>query len=104
MTIRTSGYRVHIAFLSLPNPELALARVSERVRLGGHHVPEDVVRRRFEAGLRNFFTLYESVADSWQMFDNSGLTGLSLIASRRAEQTLEILDAGAWENLLEVSS
>lgn len=51
---RTEGYRVHLAFLSLPSIELALARVQERVRLGGHDVPETVVRRRYVAGLHNF--------------------------------------------------
>jgi predicted ABC-type ATPase len=101
MTIRASGYRVHVAFLSLPSPELALARVSERVRLGGHDVPQDVVRRRFGAGLRNFFALYQPVADSWQMFDNSDLNGPRLLASRRRDQSPEIIDANAWENLLE---
>jgi len=92
-SIRASGYRVHIAFLSLPSAELALARVSESVQLGGHDVAENVVRRRFHAGLRNFFTLYESVADSWRMFDNSHLSGPILIASGRAEQPPEIVDA-----------
>jgi predicted ABC-type ATPase len=57
--LRRSGCHVHMAFLSLPTPELALARVAERVRQGGHDVPREVVRRRFVAGLRSFFSLYE---------------------------------------------
>ena len=54
-TLRASGYRAHLVFLSLPSVELALLRVAERVRLGGHDVPPEVVRRRFQAGIRNFF-------------------------------------------------
>lgn len=100
-TLRVSGYRVHLAFLSLPSPELALARVAERVRLGGHDVPENTVRRRFAAGLTNFVVIYERVADTWQMFDNSDLTGPRLIASGRAGQPPEIREPDAWKNLLE---
>jgi hypothetical protein len=53
--LRATGYRAHLAFLSLPDPDLAVARVAERVRQGGHDVPEHVVRRRFITGLKNFF-------------------------------------------------
>lgn len=92
------GYRVHIVFLSLPNPEMALARVAERVREGGHDVPEDVVRRRFASGLRNFFTLYEGVGHTWQLFDSSGLT-LRLIASGQDGEPPTLHDVDAWNNL-----
>lgn len=51
---------------------LALTRVDDRVRVGGHHVPEEVVRRRFKRGLNNFFRLYLPLLDSWLIFDNSG--------------------------------
>lgn len=51
------GYAVHLLFLWLPSPELAVARVAERVRTGGHHVPDDVVRRRYNRGLRNLLGL-----------------------------------------------
>src|SRR5207248_1900318 len=99
--LRGSGYRVHIAFLSLPGPELALRRVAERVRFGGHDVPEDVVRRRFRAGLRNFFALYMDVADTWQMFDNSELAGPRLIAMEHGGRSPEVVNAIAWQNLTE---
>lgn len=99
--LRNSGYRAHLVFLSLPTVDLAVARVAERVRLGGHDVPENVIRRRFTAGLRNFFGIYQGIADAWQMLDNSGLSGPSLIASKRAEQAPEIVDPRAWSNLLE---
>ena len=40
-TLRASGYRAHLTFLSLPSPDLAVARVAERVREGGHGIPGD---------------------------------------------------------------
>jgi len=69
---RAAGYHVKLIFLSLPSADLAVARVASRVAHGGHNVPEDVVRRRFENGLRNFQTLYQSLVDSWVLYDNSG--------------------------------
>jgi predicted ABC-type ATPase len=101
-SLRVSGYRVHLTFLALPSPELAVARVAERVQQGGHDVPERTVRRRFVSGLRNLFTLYQVVADSWQIFDNSQLAGPRLIASGRSTSQAEIVDQEAWKHIREV--
>jgi predicted ABC-type ATPase len=68
---RAFGYRVSLWFLSLPSPELAISRVRERVAQGGHFVPDAVVRRRFEAGWRNFEEVYKSLVDGWLLYDNS---------------------------------
>ncbi len=59
-------------FLSLSSPEEAIARVAERVAQGGHHVADEVVRRRFAAGLLNFQTIYRFEVDYWRWYDNSG--------------------------------
>ena len=68
---RDGGYWVKLVFLSLATPEEAVARVAKRVRMGGHDVPESLVRRRFHAGLRNFPDYCHRV-DQWQRFNNSG--------------------------------
>ena len=65
------GYRVQLSFLSLPSPEMAVARVKARVCAGGHDIPEAVIRRRFLAGWDNFHTLYMPLADEWILYDNS---------------------------------
>ncbi len=66
------GYHITLAFLSLPDPEIAIARVAARVAAGGHNIPEATIRRRFKAGLENFHQLYSSLANSWSLYDNSG--------------------------------
>jgi predicted ABC-type ATPase len=71
---RNAGYRVKLIFLSLPSPELAIARVAARVAQGGHDVASAVVRRRFDAGLRNFRDIYRELVDEWWWYDNSDKT------------------------------
>lgn len=68
---RRSGYRVGLVFLSLPAPEIAISRVSSRVRLGGHHVPESAIRRRFASGRDNFDRVIRSLVDESWLYDNS---------------------------------
>src|SRR5215211_5413146 len=69
---RKAGYRVKLIFLSLPNPEMAIARVKTRVVQGGHNVSSTVIRRRFDSGLRNFRDVYVNLVDKWEWYDNSG--------------------------------
>ncbi len=59
--LKNKGYAFHLFFLWIPSPELAIARIKDRVAEGGHTVPAEDVRRRFSRGMNNFFTLYESL-------------------------------------------
>jgi len=68
---RKSGYHVTLIFLSLPSADLAVARVRMRVAHGGHSVPDSVIRRRFDLGLRNFRQIYCKIVDSWVLLDNA---------------------------------
>jgi predicted ABC-type ATPase len=79
--LKDLGYRIEIIFLRLNNPELAIKRVALRVKQGGHHVPEDDVRRRFTRGLHNFEVIYKPLAHRWSLYENSGATPV-LIESR----------------------
>ena len=67
-----AGYRVKLIFLQLASAEEAIARVAQRVKQGGHHIPDNVVRRRFAAGINNFEQLYAPVVDAWALYDNAG--------------------------------
>jgi predicted ABC-type ATPase len=69
--LKTKGYQIHLYFLWLPKVSIALERVAQRVRKGGHDIPEDVVRRRFKAGTRNLFSVYKPLLDSWSIWDAS---------------------------------
>jgi predicted ABC-type ATPase len=69
---QAAGYRVELIFLRLARAEEALARVAQRVRQGGHHIAEPVIRRRFLAGLENFERHYAPLVDAWALYDNAG--------------------------------
>lgn len=75
---RAQGYIVKLIFLSLTSADEAVARVAIRVRQGGHNIPTDTIRRRFEAGRLHFRETYRSRVDFWQLFDNSGESPLLL--------------------------
>ncbi len=83
---KLKGYKLHLFFLWIPNSELAIARIKDRVLEGGHDVPAVDVRRRFTRSVSNFFKLYQPLVDTWMLFDNAGATPI-LIAKRRNGQT-----------------
>jgi len=68
---KSLGYRVKLYFLSLPEPDFALRRVDARVRLGGHAIPPETVRRRFARGLENLRYGYIGIVDEWSIYDGS---------------------------------
>jgi predicted ABC-type ATPase len=69
--LKAKGYHVHLVYLWLRDVKLALERIADRVRKGGHNIPEATVRRRFHKSLANFFDLYEPLMNAWTIFDNS---------------------------------
>lgn len=69
---RSQGYRVDLYFLTLPDAETAIMRVTERVEQGGHSIPESDIRRRYMRGWQNFKKSYQAIVSSWMIYDNSG--------------------------------
>ena len=77
-----------------------MRRVAERVKLGGHHVPDETVRRRFHAGLKNFFTLYRPLMDAWWVYDSSQAGHPRRIASGREDEgqaSLKVEEPTLWK-------
>ncbi|MCC2667513.1 MAG: hypothetical protein K0R24_1164 [Gammaproteobacteria bacterium] len=99
--LKRQGYKFHLIFLWLKNEKLSVFRVKERVKNGGHSVPEKTIKRRYIAGLRNFFNLYRPLTDSWQFYDNSNVNHLSLIASEVDCNDLIIENREIWIQLVE---
>jgi predicted ABC-type ATPase len=96
---KAKGYLFHLVYLWLPSTEHAIQRVKDRVRRGGHNVPDEDVRRRYLGGLRNLFSLYRPLADTWRFFDSSSPVGPRLVAFGTAD-TQDIFDYDLWDTVL----
>lgn len=92
-----AGYETHLIFFWLPDPDLCVQRVAQRVRRGGHHVPEETIRRRYESGMRNLIR-YGPLADTWRMYDNSTLEPI-LVAYGGRDQESQIERPETWSAL-----
>ncbi|MFM8264395.1 MAG: AAA family ATPase [Pirellula sp.] len=89
------GYRVVLYFIWLRSAEMAIERVAGRVQQGGHHIPEDVVRRRYTRGLTNLFDLYLPIVSNAYVFDGTAFPPI-LVAEIEGENTL-VLDYTRWK-------
>ena len=94
---RKLGYKVSLIYIWLNSPKLAIQRVAERVKNGGHNIPTDVVERRYYRGIKNLFELFMPICDFWTIADN---TDKKLIqVARKVEFDNVIENAELWERI-----
>jgi predicted ABC-type ATPase len=98
--LKKEGYKFHLFYFWLPSPEVCVDRVRRRKALGGHTVPAETIHRRYHAGIRNFFELYNPIAYRWEFTDNTAKPG-SLVASGGEGIKEKIIDAALWAKLKE---
>ena len=97
---KSKGYEIKLIFLWLTSPQQAVQRVTQRVKQGGHHVPEGTVVRRYYAGLKNLLVHYLPLADSAVIMDNSSEESLKRLSARKTKSSdLEILDKTIWNKI-----
>lgn len=96
---RNRGYGFKLCYIWLPSVEAAVARVAARVRAGGHAIPEATIRRRYEAGRRNFWQLYAPLADQWVVLDNSQ-NDFTIVAEGGREVELEVRQMATWRQII----
>jgi predicted ABC-type ATPase len=99
--LRSLGDEFRLLFAFLPDPEMAVLRVAGRVRLGGHNIPTETIHRRYQAGLVNFFKLYQPIADRWFVYDTTNPHPLKLIAEGRTAESIRVEDPIAWNLMKE---
>jgi predicted ABC-type ATPase len=97
---KSEGYAIRIYYFWLVDPDLAVARVAQRVRAGGHDVPEATIRERYLRSMRNFFNLYLALADTWRWYDNTQPWAVRLIAKGDTSGE-RIFDQVIWQQIVE---
>jgi len=70
---RQLGFEIELHYLWLSSPAQAIARVRQRVQLGGHHVPAADIRRRFKRSLVHLLDYYLPLASTWAIWDSRRL-------------------------------
>jgi predicted ABC-type ATPase len=92
------GYSICLLFFWLSTPELAVKRVAERVSKGGHDIPQDIIRRRYVAGINNLFKLFMPIVNYWAIFDNSETPRRKVAIGGKDSQT-EIVNIELYDNI-----
>ena len=102
--LRASGYQVELVYVWLPSADMCVQRVRSRFRSGGHFVEEEIVRRRYERSLKNFFGLYQRLADDWQVYENANGREAHRVAEGRFAQTDIVHDPEMWALMMQRGS
>ena len=95
------GYNVKLLFFWLESPEMAKLRVEERVAKGGHNIPEDVIERRYYAGIRNLFNLFMNEVDYWAIFMNTKKPMTSIAVGGMAFEK-HIIEVELYNKMVEI--
>lgn len=86
-----SGYKITLVFFWLESVEMAIDRVQNKVRDGGHNIPEEIIRRRYRSGIKNLLEIYLPIVDRALLFDNSSNDPV-LLAQKTRNDEIQILD------------
>jgi predicted ABC-type ATPase len=97
--LKQTGYLVRLVYFWLSSADLAVARVAQRVSMGGHAVPEATIRQRYERSIRNLFSLYRPTVSVWQVYDNTQTGVSTLVASGDDTGKEDIFQPVAWEQM-----
>jgi len=95
---KSKGYIINLIYFWLASPELAIERVRRRVESGGHNIPEDIIRRRYERGRKNLTDLYLPLCDRWIVYDNSS-PNLQIVAECPFNQEPLIYQPQLWTQI-----
>lgn len=95
---KQSGYYVTLLFFWLDSPDLATERVKSRVAVGGHNVPEEIIRRRYFSGIQNLFKIYMPLADYWMIMDNSECNSI-IVAEGGISRNIIIRNETIYSNI-----
>lgn len=95
---KEKNYHVTLVYFWLSSPALAIARVKKRVADGGHNIPEEVIRRRYQRGINNLFKLFIQISDYWLVVNNS-VDPYTIVADGHNDSDLNIHNQLIWQKI-----
>ncbi len=99
---QNAGYTVTVLYFWLNSPELAIERVQARVEAGGHNIPEETIRRRYQVGIDYFFHYYSPICERWILADNSQIP-FRVIAEGSKSDLINIKDEETFEKIRSIA-
>lgn len=100
---QNQNYQINLIYFWLKSPKLAIERVKQRVKSGGHNIPEDVIIRRYYRGQKNLINNYLALCDTWIIYDNSSLP-IQLISEKTLNQEIIIYDNQIYSKIIKVNN
>lgn len=68
--VREKNYKLHLFYVGVGSPDISKERIKKRVADGGHHIPNEVVDKRYKESLKNFEKILKEF-DNVVVYDNS---------------------------------
>ncbi len=96
-----AGYKVHLIFFYLETEDQAIKRVAQRVRNGGHNIPEEDIRRRFKRGITNLIHLYMPICDSVLVYNNAHGESMVVAKCGKTADGAQIYEPEMWNQLIQ---
>jgi predicted ABC-type ATPase len=96
---QVQGYQVNLIYVWLDTPELAIERVQQRVLAGGHAIPVEIIRHRYDRGRKNLVDLYLKLCDNWIIYDNSQSIP-RLVATFSLNEQLVLFEPTIWKTII----
>ncbi len=96
--LKDNGYKLHLFFLWIPGPQLAIARVKDRVEQGGHNVPIKDIKRRFDRSIEKFFQQYRLLVDKWMLFNNARIEPELL--AKKTNNHIDVINKELFEKII----
>lgn len=91
-------YEVVLIYFWLNTPVLAIERIKERVKKGGHFIPDEIVKRRYYRGIKNLLQYFIPLCDYWLVLDNSSENAI-MVAEGIKDLENEIFNNEIWQQI-----
>ena len=95
VSAKEAGYRTHLIYLWIADPDICIQRVAGRVAEGGHNIPSDVIMRRYRRGLA-LLPKYLAAVDIARIYSANAMPQL---VARKDKDDLRVVRAQDWQKI-----